>query len=946
MRKEERRKDKGKDVSYLLCCLFVVPSALNLRPVPYSAMAPLRIMLCWAFTVVGDQMGFADAHLMNNQLSGFVPPRHQAIKRSSGDAAFQRRYDLYARPKRTMNDLLFDVQQNDQESIAIAEAICDENDATSRSSLQRRQFLLMSALLATQLPLPSNAESNTEQQELLTTSTNYQKSPINKRSGITLSEPERIYPLNFITYLSRFLLVFDPECQAWWYTQATAIPTKSSKEDVDRMRLDQFGQFAASVEVGLVDFEGDGGPGVLLESLVKRYADISLEDTPSIDKKDPFSTLVISNTTQSSQQQQQKVRRKKEALRQIALMFSLLKDYQPVDLITQLLAADDDAKIDKVVVTDGGAGYLPPEYGIPQVSFPNPPTLGTVFGGSVAQGSAILEGTGSVLKVVVIGGGSGYAKAPVVTISDPTSKDSETASARAIMGKGKAKSSIERIDIVNAGTGYSSMRDITVKISPPDNPEGTPAIAKAILEYRVASVEVSHVGKGYAAERPVRINIDPPSSGGTAATAMSYPRGKSTSFKSFWAMGESEVNNAQVPDSSSNWVIGPTSSQILTLLPSGVGLEFDTSLKRYILATAQASDFDDSLFGTLEGMNFKPLNPIFGVRGRSPIEREKSLDPSTVLRFIASGAVCSSVAHLALTPIDVVKTKVQTKPDVYSDGIVDTFQKVLNEEGAKTFFDGWQPTFVGFFFTGGISFFFTEYFRRLFTSLLESNMMVQSSMSEVAAQAATASFEIPIVAASAACSGFLCCFVLSPFDAVRIRTVTQPDFADNIVGVVSRIIKEEGFFSLFSALNVWILKEVPYNVVKFLVFDGFTAWAYATYPAAQEDIRLSLAISLVGGTCGGIAASIVSNPADVIVTEMKKSKSDLSPLQAADALRQRAGLKAFAYGLQLRMIFYSLLVSLQFLLYDTVRIALGVGSDDMKLFLNVLGAALKEVNSA
>ena len=47
-------------------------------------------------------------------------------------------------------------------------------------------------------------------------------------------------------------------------------------------------------------------------------------------------------------------------------------------------------------------------------------------------------------------------------------------------------------------------------------------------------------------------------------------------------------------------------------------------------------------------------------------------------------------------------------------------------------------------------------------------------------------------------------------------------------------------------------------------------------------------------------------------------------------------MSAFAKGMGLRMIFYSLLVSLQFFLYDTVRIILGVGSDDMKLYLNVL----------
>lgn len=822
---------------------------------------------------------YADAHhLMVKSKAGFVsyhsrsssgfsrPPQEFQLKPITGLVSSHSRDFTQVKQ--------FRMKESDNDEIKRIDG-SEYDEERYRACLQRRQFLLAS-LIATQLPLTTNAmnSSTVKQNDLLTIPANYQKSPINKRSGVTLSEPERIYPINFITYLSRFLLVFDPDCQAWWYTQASAIPKKSSQSDVNRLRLDQFGQFAASVEVGLVDFEGERGPATLLEELVRRYADISFQNAPA-SRKDPFSSFVAGsntgNSTQPTQQQQQKIRKKKEALRQIALMFSLLKDYQPVDLITQLLAADDDAKIDEVIITDGGAGYLPPEYSSPpNISFPNPPTLGTVFEGSVAQGTVRMKETGQVLKLDVTNGGSGYEKPPIVEISIPNSVglESSRATAKAVLGKGKAKGNVERIDLLNYGTGYSSGNAIVVSISPPESPEGETASAKAVLEYNVVGVDIIDSGKGYAAERPVRrIVIDPPPEIGTGssrpATAISYPRGRSTSFKSF--MGDTD-NYLQTSDAAaSNWVIGPTSSQILTLLPSGVGLKFDPSLKRYILATAQ-----DNFEGSLFGVNLKPLNPIFGLRGRSPIEKQKTLDSSTVIRFIASGAVCSSVAHLALTPIDVVKTKVQTKPDVYSGGIIETFKKVLNEEGAKTFFDGWEPTFVGFFFTGGVAFFFTEYFRRVYTSFAVSYMVTQSSMTEVGATAvATSSLEIPLVGAAAASSGLLCCFLLAPFDAIRIRRVTEPDFADNIVGVVTRIVKEEGFLSLFSALNAWILKEVPYNVVKFIVFDSFTEWAYVKYPVAQEDIRLSLVVSLVGGTCGGIAAAIVSNPADVIVSEFR-----------------------------------------------------------------------------
>lgn len=565
--------------------------------------------------------------------------------------------------------------------------------------------------------------------------------------------------------------------------------------------------------MGLIDFESDDGPRRLLEQLVRRYAGVSLDGDATNSKSDVFSTSsstsgsVTGTSSSTSAQQQKQIRKKKEALRQIALLFSLLKEYQPVDMITELLAADDDAKIDRVVVVDGGSGYYPLSY--PEVTFPDPPTLGTVFGGSTAKGKVIMKTSGRVLKVDVLQGGSGYSKAPTVEISFPlnnlgneTASDKIQAKAKAYLGKGKLKGTIDRIEITDPGKGYNSMEDTFISISHPESPEGKNAVARAVLEHQVSCVEILETGRGYAAERSQVIKIDPPPGGGRPAVAMAYPRGKSTSYSSFQTVGDGGLDyqgavsstssisaSTSNADTANSWVIGPTSSQLLSLLPSGFGLQFDDTLQRYILTTSSSDNFDDSMFGTLEGMKFKQINPIFGIRGRSPIEREKTLDASTVLRFMASGAICSSVAHLILTPIDVVKTKVQTQPEKYNSGIVGTFQKVWKDEGPLTFFDGWEPTFVGFFFSGAAGFFLTEWFRRQYSSILMASMMAQSTLTEMNAASFLSSYEIPLVAASAATSGFCCCFLLAPFDAVRIRTVSQPDFAGSIVGVTSRMVK-------------------------------------------------------------------------------------------------------------------------------------------------------------
>ena len=158
--------------------------------------------------------------------------------------------------------------------------------------------------------------------------------------------------------------------------------------------------------------------------------------------------------------------------------------------------------------------------------------------------------------------------------------------------------------------------------------------------------------------------------------------------------------------------------------------------------------------------------------------------------------------------------------------------------------------------------------------------------------------DVTIILVAAGLGAAVGCFFICPFETVRIRTVAQPDYADSIMGVLDRMVKvhilysfnlfssatklpfasfyhtqEEGAFSLLSAIPAFLLKEVPFACAKFAVFDYSTAQLYAMFPAAREDLKLSLLVSLVGGSFGGIVAAIISNPADATISQMKKGKS-------------------------------------------------------------------------
>jgi solute carrier family 25 phosphate transporter 3 len=301
-----------------------------------------------------------------------------------------------------------------------------------------------------------------------------------------------------------------------------------------------------------------------------------------------------------------------------------------------------------------------------------------------------------------------------------------------------------------------------------------------------------------------------------------------------------------------------------------------------------------------------------------------TLGVAQYLRFALSGAICASGVHLALTPLDVAKTKIQVDSVKYQS-IGSTFGKVWKEEGPATLFTGWLPTLVGNFASGAALYGATEFIRR--------------SLSDAAGVDAIR-LEVPIILISAAIASSIGAVLICPFEAVRIRTVAQPDFAPTSTDVLTKMVKEEGIGSLVNAIPIFLVRNVPYAMTKFLIFDLSTERLFETFPAAQEQLSLSLLVSLVGGILGGTAAAVVSNPADTVISELKKAKSDISPQQAVANMLERAGPSAFFVGLPLRMVFYSLVASMTFVVYDSVRFALGIGSDDLKLYLDVLGGAL------
>jgi solute carrier family 25 phosphate transporter 3 len=162
-------------------------------------------------------------------------------------------------------------------------------------------------------------------------------------------------------------------------------------------------------------------------------------------------------------------------------------------------------------------------------------------------------------------------------------------------------------------------------------------------------------------------------------------------------------------------------------------------------------------------------------------------------RFALAGAICCSVTHGGLTPVDVVKTRIQLDPVTYNKGLVGGFRQVIAKEGWSALATGFGPTAAGYFLQGAFKFGGYELFKQQSISILGY---------ETASNNRTA-----VYLASSALAEFFADIALCPLEATRIRLVSEPTYANGLIGGFSKILRNEGIGAFYAGFGPILFKQ-------------------------------------------------------------------------------------------------------------------------------------------
>jgi solute carrier family 25 phosphate transporter 3 len=197
------------------------------------------------------------------------------------------------------------------------------------------------------------------------------------------------------------------------------------------------------------------------------------------------------------------------------------------------------------------------------------------------------------------------------------------------------------------------------------------------------------------------------------------------------------------------------------------------------------------------------MNPL--VTASVPAKKKDNL---LYLKYGAAGGLCCMVTHVAVVPIDVIKTRMQTTSGVPKyTGMISGMRLLAKEEGPMILLQGLGPTAAGYAMQGALKFGFYEYFKKKAAVALGPERMESNRLA--------------VWLGAGAVAEFLGDIALCPMEATRIRLVAQPTFARGLFDGTMRIFRSEGMSGLYKGLPAIVSKQVRIFPSDFRFSDSF-----------------------------------------------------------------------------------------------------------------------------
>ncbi|KAI9244491.1 mitochondrial inorganic phosphate transporter, partial [Phascolomyces articulosus] len=309
---------------------------------------------------------------------------------------------------------------------------------------------------------------------------------------------------------------------------------------------------------------------------------------------------------------------------------------------------------------------------------------------------------------------------------------------------------------------------------------------------------------------------------------------------------------------------------------------------------------------------------ISSVQEKKPFAPKQPIEVNSNRYFVTcalGGVLACGPTHSLMTPLDLVKCRLQVKPDLYK-GIFDGWKTIIRSEGFGGVLVGLGPTAIGYSFQGAGKYGLYEFFKYKY--------------GDIVGEANAHRYRAFLYLTASASAEFFADIFLCPWEALKVRQQTSyPSFARGTIEGFQKLKSLEGLQGFYKGIVPLWGRQIPYTMMKFASFEGTVEMIYKTClikPKNEYNKLQQLGVSFAGGYIAGILCATVSHPADVIVSKLNNLPK-AEPGQKYPGLSQIAkelGWQGVWRGLGPRIIMIGTLTALQWLIYDTFRVYVGL----------------------
>jgi len=272
---------------------------------------------------------------------------------------------------------------------------------------------------------------------------------------------------------------------------------------------------------------------------------------------------------------------------------------------------------------------------------------------------------------------------------------------------------------------------------------------------------------------------------------------------------------------------------------------------------------------------------------------------SPVMKAFLAGSLSGTCSTLLFQPLDLVKTRLQQERTGPRLSMVRMVVRVVGEESLAGLWRGVVPSLSKTVPGVGLYFSSMHYIK---TSLYDGRPShLQSVVIGCSARTVAGS-------------------VMIPFTVIKTRFESQHYNYRSVGEALKSILKVEGYRGLTRGLVPTLARDVPFSGLYLMFYEHLKA----VTPREVKDLQPS-AVHFLSGLVAGVLASLVTQPADVVKTELQLTRGQGRRVlnTAADILR-RQGLAGFTTGFVPRALRRTMMAALAWTVYEKMIKSIGL----------------------